>query len=107
MHALTVDEILAAWAKRHGLRMSDTYRDRFFYFDISDNSGGKYEISIHKAVESDLIKVRVDSNRRRSCGFIDVPATDLDEVLEKAVSQIRKWIEQSGKTKVTPPDRPS
>ena len=98
MPAPTVEETLAAWANRQGLQMSDKYRDRFFYFDISDNSGGKYEISIHKAEESGLIKVRVDSNRRRSCGFIHVPASDLDEVLEKAVSQIKKWIQQSGKT---------
>jgi hypothetical protein len=79
MRVRTIDETLNAWVKRHGLRISDTYGDRFYYVDISDECGGRYEISIVKQDQSDLVKVHVCSNRKRSCGFVSVLPTELGE----------------------------
>lgn len=104
MRVRTIDETLNAWVKRHELRISDTYRDRFYYVDISDECGGRYEISIIKEDQADLVRVRVCSNRKRSRGFVSVPPTDLDGVLEQAFSSIRKWVSQSGGTKMLPTD---
>ena len=104
MTVRTIEETLDAWVKRHELRISDTYRDRFYYVDISDECGGRYEISIFKEDHADLVKVRVCSNRKRSCGFISVPLTDLEGVLEQAFSSVRKWVEQTGGRMMFPTD---
>ncbi|HZB45267.1 MAG TPA: hypothetical protein VE360_08490, partial [Pyrinomonadaceae bacterium] len=84
MGVRTIDEILSPWVKRHGLRVSNVYRDRFYYVDIFDDTGGRYEISIFEDDQPDLIKVRVSSNRKRSCGFIGVGPSELEGVLEQA-----------------------
>ena len=83
MNSQRIAEILIPWTNRHGLRISDIYRDQFWYIDIVDDTGGEYEISIFQDEQPDLIKVRVHSNRKRSCGFIGVVPADLERVLEK------------------------
>jgi hypothetical protein len=95
-----INEILRPWAKRHGLRVSNVYRDRFYYVDIVDDAGGSYEISISVDEETGLIKVGVRSNRKRSCGYIGVGPSDLEGVLEQAYARITKWVGRMGGTKV-------
>src|SRR5262245_9074797 len=95
-----INEILSPWVRRHRLRISDVYHDRFYYVDIVDDSGGKYEISISLEQETGLIKVRARSNRKRSCGYIEVGPADLEGLLEKAYAQITKWIRQTGGKRV-------
>ena len=95
MNVRTLDEVLAAWVKRHGLQISDVYRNQFYYVDISDDTGGKYEISIFKEDQSELVKVRVWSDQKRSCGFAGVCLTDLERVLEQAFTRICKWSNRS------------
>lgn len=86
-----IEKTLTSWGKRHGLRVSDIYRDKFYYVDVVDDVGGKYEISICKDDESHLIKVRVWNHQKKSCGFIPVGLSDLEKVLEQASSQINTW----------------
>ena len=100
MSVRTIDEILNPWVRHHGLRVSNVYRDQFYYVDIADDVGGRYEISIFKDDPPDLIKVRVSSNRKRSCGFRGVGPTDLEGVLEQAYSRVIRWVEQAGGTRV-------
>jgi len=89
-----IERILASWGRRHGLRVSDVYRDTFYYVDIVDNVGGKYEISICEDEESELIKVRVWNHQKKSRGFT-VEVSDLEKVLERAYSTIITWVKQS------------
>ena len=63
-----IEKTLASWVKRHGLRVSDVYRDTFYYVDVLDDVGCKYEISICKDAESELIKVRVWNHQKKSRG---------------------------------------
>ena len=100
MNAHRINEILRPWVRRHGLRVSNVFRDRFYYVDIVDDAGGKYEISVSVDEETGLIKVRARSNRKRSCGYIGVGPSDLEGVLEQAYAQITKWIGQTGGTRV-------
>jgi len=95
-----VERTVNAWSKRHGLRVSDVYRDTIFYIDVVDDVGGKYEISISKLSESDLIKVRVWNHQRKSCGFIPVDLSNLERILELAYSHIIKWMKQSKATRI-------
>jgi len=95
-----IEKTLTSWGKRHGLRVSDIYRDKFYYVDVVDDVGGKYEISICKDDESDLIKVRVWNHQKKSCGFIPVDLTDLERILELAYSRIMKWMKQSNATRI-------
>ena len=103
MSVRTIDEILSPWVKRHGLRVSNIYRNHFYYVDIFDDAGGRYEISIFKDDQPDLIKVRVSSNRKRSCGFIGIGLSDLEGVLEQAYSRVIRWVEQAGGTRMLAP----
>ena len=98
-----IEKTLASWEKRHGLRVSDVYRDTFYYVDVVDDVGGKYEISICKDGGSDLIKVRVWNHQKKSCGFIPVDLFDLEKVLEQAYSQIIRWMKQSKGTRIFAP----
>jgi len=98
-----IEKTLASWAKRHGLRVSDVYRDTFYYVDVVDDVGGKYEISIGKDGESDLFKVRVWNHQKKSCGFIPVDLPHLEEILEKAYSRIITWMKQSKGTRIFAP----
>ena len=93
-----VEKTVTAWSKRHGLRVTDVYRDTFFYVDVVDDVGGQYEISI--CSESDLIKVGVWNHQKKSCGFIPVDLTDLERILELAYSRIMKWMKQSNATRI-------
>jgi len=93
-----VEKTVTAWSKRHGLRVTDVYRDTFFYVDVVDDVGGQYEISI--CSESDLIKVRVWNHQKKSCGFIPVDLTDLERILELSYSRIMKWMKQSNATRI-------
>jgi len=95
-----IEKTLTSWGKRHGLRVSDIYRDKFYYVDVVDDVGGKYEISICEDDESDLIKVRVWNHQKKSCGFIPVGLSDLEKVLEQAYSQINTWTKQSKGTRI-------
>jgi hypothetical protein len=97
----SINEILSAWAKRHGLRISDNYKNRFFYFDIADDAGGRYEISVFEDEQPGFHKVRATSNRRWSCGFIGVRPSDLEGILEQAYSKVNKWVEQAGGRKIS------
>src|SRR4029453_3652421 len=98
-----IEKTLASWGKRHGLRVSDVYRDKFYYVDVVDDVGGKYEISICKDGESDLFKVRVWKQKKKSRGFIPVDLPELEEILEKAYSQIITWMKQSKGTRIFAP----
>ena len=98
-----VEKILAAWTKRHGLRVSDVYRDTFYYVDVVDDVGGKYEINICKDAESYLFKVRVWNHRKKSCGFRPVDLSDLEKILEQAYSHIITWMKQSKGTRIFAP----
>lgn len=97
-----INEILCPWVKRHGLRISDVYRDQFYYVDIVDDAGGRYEISISEDEQTGLLKVQAHSNRKRSCGFIEVGPSDLEGVLEQAYLRIIKWIGQTGGRRILP-----
>ena len=101
MSGENINEILAAWANRHGLRISDIYRNRFFYFDIVDDAAGLYEISVFEDAQPGLFGVRVTSNRRRSCGFIAVKPSDLERLLERAYFEVNKWVHQAGGNKIS------
>ena len=98
-----IEKTLASWGKRHGLRVSDVYRDTFYYVDVVDDVGGKYEISICKDGDSDLIKVRVWNHQKKSCGFRPVGVSDLEKVLEQAYSHIIRWMKQSKGTRIFAP----
>lgn len=98
-----VEKTLDSWVKRHGLRVSDVYRDTFYYVDVVDDVGGKYEISICEDSESDLIKVRVWNHQKKSCGS-RADISDLEKVLEQAYSQIITWVKQSKGTRVFAPE---
>ena len=100
MRRHNINELLSAWAQRHGLRVSDVYRHQFYYIDIVDDAGGIYEISISVDEQPGLIKVRASSNRKRSCGFIGVDLSKLEVVLEQAYLQVIKWIRQTGGTRI-------
>ena len=93
-----VEKTVTAWSKLHGLRVTDVYRDTFFYVDVVDDVGGQYEIGI--CSESDLIKIRVWNHQKKSCGFIPVDLTDLERILELAYSRIMKWMKQSNATRI-------
>ena len=103
MNGQSIAEILDTWVKRHGWRVSNVYRDQFYYVDIVDDAGGKYEISVFPDDQPDLIKVRVWSNRKRSCGFIGVGPSDLEGILERAYSQVIRWVNQAGGTRTLAP----
>ncbi|HEY3475924.1 MAG TPA: hypothetical protein VGK56_15035 [Anaerolineales bacterium] len=96
----SINEILSHWVKRHGLRVSNVYRNQFYYVDIVDDAGGRYEISISVDEQTGLLKVRAESNRKRSCGFIEVGPSDLEGMLEQAYLQVIKWIGQTGGTSI-------
>ena len=97
-----MEKTLVSWCKRHGLRVTDVYRDTFYYVDVGDDVGGKYEISISKDQESDLIKVNVWNHQKKSCGS-RADLSDLEKVLDKAYSRIAKWMEQSKGTRILAP----
>jgi hypothetical protein len=96
-----INEILGGWAKRHGLCISDTYRNRFFYVDIVDDAGGLCEISVFEDAQPGFHRVRATSNRRRSCGFIGVRPPDLEGILERAYFEVNKWVQQAGGSKIS------
>ena len=96
----TISKLLELWAARNGLRVSDVYRDQFYYLDVLDDVGGNYEIAVSVNVQTKLIKVTVRSNRKRSCGFIEVGSSDLEAVLEKAYAKITNWTRQVGGTRI-------
>ena len=97
-----MEKVLVSWSKRHGLRVSDVYRDTFYYFDVVDDVGGKYEISIFRDEESDLIKVRCWDYQKKSCGS-KAPLSELEKVLDRAYSRIIKWMEQSKRARILAP----
>src|SRR5262249_35924162 len=97
----SIDEILTGWAKRHGLRISNTYRNRFYYVDIVDDAGGRYEISVVVDAQPGFHKVRASSNRRRNCGFVGVEPQDLDGILERAYVKVLKWMATTGGSKIS------
>jgi len=96
MDRQSITKVLNPWVKRHDLRVSNVYRDQFYYLDIADDAGGKYEISIFEDEQPDLIRVRVWSNRKKSCGFIGVGSSDLEGVLEQAYACVIRWVHQTG-----------
>lgn len=85
---------LVSWSNRHGMRVTDVYKDSFYYIDVVDDVGGKYEISIFRDEDSDLLKVCVWNHQKKSCGF-RAALSDLERVLDQAYSRIIKWMEQS------------
>src|SRR6476620_10903238 len=93
-----IEKILTSWGERHGLRISDIYRDSFYYLDVGDDVGGKYEISIHKD-ESGLIKVHVWNHQKKRCGF-SVDPSELERVLDLAYSRMTTWMKQSKGTQI-------
>jgi hypothetical protein len=95
-----INEILTGWAKRHGLRISNTYRNQFYSVDIVDDAGGSYEISVVVDVQPGFHKVRASSNRRRNCGFVGVEPQDLDGMLERAYVKVIKWVDKTGGSKI-------
>ena len=94
-----IEKTLVYWVKRRELQVSDVYRDAFYYIDVVDDVGGKYEISISKDSESDLINVRVWNHQKKSCGF-RADVSDLEKVLDQAYSRIIKWMKQSNGTRI-------
>jgi hypothetical protein len=98
----SINEILSVWAKRHGLRISDTYRNRFYYVDIVDDTGGRYEVSVVVDAQPGLHEVRASGNRRKYCGFVGVRPQDLDGMLERAYVRVIKWVEKTGGSKISP-----
>jgi hypothetical protein len=80
--------------------VSATFIDTFFYVDVVDDVGGKYEISICKDDESDLFKVRVWNHQKKSCGYIPVDLSDLERILDQAYSHIIKWTKESNGTRI-------
>ena len=102
MSSESINEILTVWAKRHGLRISDTYRNRFYYVDIVDDAGGRYEISVVvDDAQPGFHKVRASSNRRGSCEYVGVGPQDLDGVLERAYVRVIRWVEKTGGSKIS------
>ena len=95
-----IGKALTSWVKRHGLQVSDVYRDTFYYVDVVDDVGGKYEISISKDGDSDLLNVRVWNHQKKSCGFRPVDLCDLEMVLEKAYLRIITWMKQANGTRI-------
>lgn len=100
MSVYSINETLNAWAQRHDLRVSNVYRDQFYYIDIVDDAGGRYEISVSEDEQPGLVKVRAHSNRKRSCGFVGVVPAYLDRTLEQAYSHIIRWVGQAGGTSI-------
>ena len=96
----TISKLLGLWATRKGLRITDVYRDQFYYFDIVDDVGGNYEIAVSVDEQTDLIKVALRSYRKKSRGFCEVGSTDLERVLEQAYAHITNWTKQVGGTRV-------
>ena len=90
-----IEKTLAAWAKRHSLPISDVYQDKYYYFDVVDDLGGKYEISIFNDTESESIEVGVWNHQKKSRGFRVKDLSGLERVLDRAYAQILKWIERS------------
>ena len=101
MNGESINEILTSWVKRHGLRVSDAYRERFYYVDIVDDNGGRYEISVVVDEKPGFHKVRASSNRKKNCGFVGVEPQDLDRILERAYAQITKWVGKTGGSKIS------
>ena len=97
-----IEKTLVSWCQRHGLRVTDVYRDTFYYVDVVDDVGGQYEISIFKDEESDLIKVRVWNHQKKSCGS-RANLSDLERVLDHAYARITTWMEQSKGTRILAP----
>ena len=97
-----IEKTLASWVKRHGLRVSDVYRDTFYYVDVVDDVGGKYEISICQDDESDLIKVRVWNHQKKSSGS-KADLSNLERVLDNAYAHIITWMKQSKGTRIFAP----
>jgi len=93
-------KVLTSWVKRHGLQVTDVYRNAFYYVDVVDDVGGKYEISISKDGDSDLLKVRVWNHQKKSCEFRSVDLGDLATVLEKAHLRIITWMKQAKGTRI-------
>ena len=100
MNDQAISRLLELWAKSKGLRVSDVYRDQFYYVDVVDDVGGNYEISISLDVKTGLIKVAVRSSRKGSCGYKEVGLSDLESVLELAYARIENWTRQQGGTRV-------
>ena len=94
-----IEKTLASWVERRKLHVSEVYRDAFYYIDLVDDVGGKYEISISQDSESDLINVRVWNHQKKSCGFRAKPSA-LEEVLDKAYSKTITWMKQSNGTRI-------
>ena len=101
MSGESINDILNVWTKRHGLRISDTYRNRFYYVDIIDDAGGKYEISVSVDAQPGYHKVQASSNRKGSCGYIPVALENLDGVLDRAYLRVSKWVEKAGGGKIS------
>ena len=95
-----ISEVLTSWVKRHGLQVSDVYRNTLYYVDVVDDVGGKYEISISKDGDSDLLKVSVWNHQKKSCGFRSVALCELETVLEKAHLRIITWMKQAKGTRL-------
>ena len=102
MNRQGIEKVLTYWVKRRGLRVSNIYRNKFYYIDVVDDVGGKYEISIYEDDESDLIKVRVWNHQKKSCGF-RANLSELEKVLEQAHSKIIMWMRQSKGTRIYAP----
>ena len=95
-----VQRILTSWVKRHGLEISNVYRDQFFYVDMVDDAGNEYEISVAEHEEADALRVRVwQRGHKRSVGS-RADLSNLEDVLEAAYSTVTKWVSQSGGTRV-------
>jgi hypothetical protein len=103
MRRREIEKTLVSWGKRHGLRVSDVYRDTLYYVDVVDDVGGKYEISICNDAESDFIKVRVWNHQKKSFGSRAMDLSDLEKVLEQAYSRIITWMKQSKGTRIFAP----
>jgi len=95
-----INKALTSWVTRHGLRVSDVYRNTHYYVDVVDDVGGKYEISISKDGDSDLFKVHVWNYQKKICGFQSVDLCHLETVLEKAHLRIITWMKQAKGTRI-------
>lgn len=94
-----IDPILNAWAKRHGLYMHTEYKDdEVRDTDIIDDAGNPYGLYVSEPDGNGDMQVSYAGNGHEAI-TIDATLDNLDTILEKAYSDILRWITDSGNTR--------
>ena len=93
-----VDEVLAIWARRHGLHVNTEYRDEEVRsVAIVDDAGCEYQLWL-ELLPPNQVKVAAwdygDRQQARTC-----EPSELPDVLEAVYGSVEQWIRDDGHTR--------